>query len=94
MAMDKYSCRMYLARVPCEVFASLLNWMSQSCPFASAAAHWPFQLSLLSTTIPRNLAVSFDGIRWFLRWSSLLGMGILFLGMNWCGISFLDKSSN
>ena len=92
--MERYSCRMYLAHIPCEVFASLLNWINQSCPFASAAAHWPFQLSLLSTTTPRNLAISFEGILWLPRMSALLGMGTLLLGLSWCGISFLDRSSS
>ena len=94
--MERYSCRMYLAHIPCEVFASLLpvNWINQSCPFASAAAHWPFQLSLLSTMMPRNLAISFEGILWLLRMSALLGMGTLLLGLSWCGISFLDRLSS
>ena len=93
MAMERYSCRVNLARVHCDVFASLLNWISQSCPFASATAQWPFQLSLLSTITPRNLAVSFDGICWLPRISVFLGIGILHqekLTLSWVALGSLE----
>jgi len=64
MAIERYSCHIYLAFVPCDECAILPNWISQSWPLASAAVPCPFQFSLLSTMTPRNFTVSFDGIRW------------------------------
>jgi hypothetical protein len=62
-AMERYNCHIYLAFIPQDVQDSLPNWISQSCPFVITAAHCTFQFNLLSTITPRNLAVSFDGMR-------------------------------
>jgi hypothetical protein len=92
--MDKYSCHMYPAFIPWDVWASLPNWISLSCPFARAAAHCPFQFSWLSTITPRNLAVSFDGIHSFPSISAHLGIGILFLGFKGCVTNIFMMSSS
>ena len=91
-AMERYSCHVYFTLIPCDARASLLNWISQSCPLASAAAHCPFQFSLLSMTTPRNLAVSFDGMRWLPNTRAQRGICTLLFGFIWCGTSFLEIS--
>ncbi|KAF8231007.1 hypothetical protein L208DRAFT_1472501 [Tricholoma matsutake] len=93
-AMERYSCHMCLAFIPWDVWDSLPNWTSQSCPFAIAAAHCDFQFSLLSTITPRNLAVSFDSMHWFLSTRAHLGIGIHFWGFSGCGASFFVISSS
>ena len=91
-AMERYSCRMYFALIPRDARASRPNCISQSCPFAIAAAHCPFQFSLLSTMTPRNFAVSFEGMHWFPSIRVCLGVGILLLGFSGCGMSLCVMS--
>ena len=80
--------------IPFVVIAILLNLDSQSCPLASAEAAWAFQVSLLSTITPRNLAVTFEGICWLPRTRVCHGMGILFFNRKGWGVSFLVRLSN
>jgi hypothetical protein len=69
---------MCFAVTPHEAWVSLPNCIVYSCPLARAAAHCAFQLSLLSTITPRNLAVSFDGMCWS---PSTSWYGYAFLGV-------------
>ena len=79
MAVEMYSWRKYLAWVPLVVSAIRLNLDSQSWPLARAVVPWAFQVSLLSTMTPRNLAMSFDGIRWLPSMSACHRVGTFFL---------------
>lgn len=94
MAIDVYNWRKNLAWMPLVVRVILLNCMIQSCPLASAVAHCAFQLSFLSMVTPRNLAVSFEGMRWLPRINALRGVGIFFLGLTGLGTSFVVMSGS
>ena len=91
-AMERYSCHIYFVLIPQDNWASCLNWISQSYPFTIAATHCPFQFNLLSTMMPRNFAISFQGMHWLPSTKAHLGIGILFLGFSWCGVSLCVMS--
>ena len=94
IAVERYRCQKCIVCISFVVEAILLNLASQSWPFASAAALWAFQLSLLSMMTPKNLAVSFDSIRWLPSLRACRRIGILFLWRKGCGLVLLVKSSN
>ena len=82
MAVGIYSWQKYLAWMPLVVSMICLNLDSQSWPLVRAAAPWAFQVSLLLTMTPRNLAVSFDGICWLPSMCACRGVGTFFLRRN------------
>jgi hypothetical protein len=79
---------------PLDALVICANWIIHVCSFARAAAHCPFQFSLLSTITPRNLAVSADEMRWFPSVRVRRGIGMRFLGLRGCGAVFLVISNS
>jgi len=75
-----YNWCMFFVDAPLDTFTNCPNWISQSCPFPSAAAACSFHLSLLLMCIPSSLTTSCGLMRCPFRIMLGLSSGIHFFG--------------